>query len=69
MAISLNGLMVENFKSYSKPQWIGLSDLGVLMGANSSGKSSALQTLLVIKQTVECKSPDIDLLLSGKYVR
>lgn len=68
MAASLNGILVENFKSYNEPQWITLSDLSVLMGANSSGKSSALQALMVLKQTMECNSPDIDLLLSGKFV-
>ncbi len=68
MAISLNGIMIENFKSYEKQQWIELEDLSVFLGANSSGKSTALQTLLALKQTVECNSPDIDLLLAGKYV-
>lgn len=68
MAISLKGIYVENFKSYNAPQWISASDLSVFLGANSSGKSTALQTLLALKQTIECNSPDIDLLLSGKYV-
>lgn len=64
----LNSIMVENFKSYSEMTRIPVSSLSVLMGANSSGKSTALQTLLALKQTIECNSPDIDLLLSGKYV-
>ena len=64
----LNSIMVENFKSYNKMTRIPVSGLSVLMGANSSGKSTALQTLLTLKQTIECNSPDIDLLLSGKYV-
>lgn len=68
MAVSIKKIMVENFKSYSKLQWIKLSDLSVLLGANSSGKSTALQTLLLLKQTIECNNPEIDLLLSGKYV-
>lgn len=68
MSISLKGIYVENFKSYSTHQWISLADLSVFLGANSSGKSTALQTLLALKQTIECNSPDIDLLLSGKYV-
>ena len=66
--MQLNGLLVENFKSYENMTCIPVSDLSILMGANSSGKSTALQTLLVLKQTVECNSLDIDLLLSGKYV-
>lgn len=66
--MQLNGVLVDNFKSYETMTQIQVSDLSVLMGANSSGKSTALQTLLTLKQTVECNSPEIDLLLSGKYV-
>lgn len=66
--MQLNGILVDNFKSYENMTRIPISDLSVLMGANSSGKSTALQTLLLLKQTIECNSPDIDLLLSGKYV-
>lgn len=68
MGIVLKGLEIENFKSYVEKQFIQFSDLSVLLGANSSGKSTALQALLTIKQTMECNSPDEDLLLSGKYV-
>lgn len=68
MSIFLKCIKVENFKSYGNMTTIPVSNLSVLMGANSSGKSTALQTLLVIKQTYECNSPYIDLLLSGKFV-
>lgn len=68
MAIVLKGIEIENFKSYVEKQFIHISDLSVLLGANSSGKSTALQALLTMKQTIECNSPDEELLLSGKYV-
>lgn len=68
MAIVLKGIEIENFKSYTEKQYIHFSDLSVLLGANSSGKSTALQALLIMKQTIECNSPDEELLLSGKYV-
>ncbi|MDD3141665.1 MAG: AAA family ATPase [Lachnospiraceae bacterium] len=68
MGINLKGIEIENFKSYVNKQYIKFSDLSVLLGANSSGKSTALQALLVIKQTMECNSPDEELLLSGKFV-
>ena len=68
MDYSISSITIENFKSYSTLQKINISDLSVFLGANSSGKSTALQTLLAIKQTMECNSRDIDLLLSGKYV-
>ena len=68
MGIILKGIELENFKSYVNKQYIQFSDLSVLLGANSSGKSTALQALLMFKQTMECNSPDEELLLSGKYV-
>ena len=68
MAIVLKGIEIENFKSYTEKQYIHFSDLSVLLGANSSGKSTALQALLIMKQTIECNSPDEELLMSGKYV-
>lgn len=68
MGLVLQGIEIENFKSYINKQYIKFSDLSVLLGANSSGKSTALQALLVLKQTMECNSPDEELLLSGKYV-
>ena len=68
MNYSLDYIELDNFKSYSSIQRISLADLSVLLGANSSGKSSALQALLVLKQTLECNSRDVELLLSGKYV-
>lgn len=66
--MQLNSIMVDNFKSYGDMTQIPITSLSILMGANSSGKSTALQTLLALKQTIECNSPDVDLLLSGKYV-
>lgn len=68
METKLNKILISNFKSYVEDSWIDLSYLNVFLGANSSGKSTALQALLALKQTVECNSPNIDLLLSGKYV-
>ena len=68
MGLVLKGIEIENFKSYIEKERIHFSDLSVLLGANSSGKSTALQALLAIKQTMECNSPDEELLLSGKYV-
>ena len=68
MSAYLESIIIENFKSYGNAITIPVKNLSVFMGANSSGKSTALQTLLVLKQTIECNSSDIDLLLSGKYV-
>lgn len=66
--VLLKKIIIENFKSYSERTEIEVSEFSAFLGANSSGKSTALQTLLALKQTVECNSSDIELLLCGKYV-
>jgi predicted ATPase len=49
-------LQIRNFKSWSNTGQLQLAPLTGLFGANSSGKTSILQMLLMLKQTVE--SPD-----------
>lgn len=68
MDYSINNIWIDNFKSYATLAKIIISDMSVFLGANSSGKSTAIQALLALKQTMECNSRDIELLLSGKYV-
>jgi hypothetical protein len=64
--ISLNG-----FKSICgpEPQEIRIAPLTVLAGANSSGKSSVMQPLLLLKQTLEASYDPGPLLLHGPLVR
>lgn len=49
----LTSIWIENFKSISSPQVVQVRGLTLLAGANSSGKSSAMQPLLLMKQTLE----------------
>ena len=65
--MKIDTVILENFKSFHDRQRIPIQDLTLFMGANSSGKSSAIQALMILKQTLECNSPEVDLLLSGKY--
>ena len=46
-------LRVQNFKSWKDTDKLQIAPLTGLFGANSSGKTSILQTLLMLKQTVE----------------
>lgn len=46
-------LRAENFKSWKKTGEVRLAPLTGLFGSNSSGKTSILQLLLMLKQTVE----------------
>lgn len=49
----LNQLGLENFKSWRSVRQLRLAPLTGLFGTNSSGKSSIIQALLMMKQTVE----------------
>lgn len=52
----LQQLRITNFKSWESLQGLRLGSVTGLFGANSSGKTSILQSLLMLRQTVE--SPD-----------
>ncbi|MYB96715.1 DUF3696 domain-containing protein [Candidatus Poribacteria bacterium] len=52
-------LRVQNFKSWKDTSKRQIAPLTGFFGANSSGKTSLLQTLLMLKQTVE-RPPDWD---------
>lgn len=67
MSAKLNDIVLEQFKAFCDAQSVNISDLNIWMGANSSGKSSCLQSLLTLKQTCESGQEHIGLLLNGKY--
>ena len=52
----LTHLRIRNFKSWRDTGSVRLAPITVLFGSNSAGKSSIIQFLLMLKQTVE--SPD-----------
>ena len=49
----INNLRIENFKGWKDTGNIKLSPLTVFFGANSSGKSSIGQFLMLLRQSVE----------------
>jgi predicted ATPase len=63
----LKHLTIENFKAWKKAD-MRLAPLTGLFGANSSGKTSILQFLLMLKQTVESPDESLVLNLKGNYV-
>ena len=63
-AISLSG-----FKSLADEYNIAIRPLTILAGANSSGKSSMIQPLLMLKQTLDVTYDPGPLLLNGPNVR
>jgi hypothetical protein len=70
-AMPITALVVQGFKSLARPEpyEIEVRPLTLLAGANSSGKSSAVQPLLLLKQTLEANYDPGPLLLNGPHVR
>ncbi len=62
-------ITVGGFKSIVQEQKIEIRPLTILAGANSSGKSSIMQPLLLLKQTLEAPYDPGALLLNGPNVR
>lgn len=60
----LTGFRVQNFKAFHDTPLIGIKPLTLLSGINSSGKSTIIQALLLLKQTLE--SPPSSALAPGK---
>jgi predicted ATPase len=61
----LTSVAIENFKSYRDRTEVSLGLLTVVVGRNNSGKSSVIQALLLLKQTLESARLDVPLRLEG----
>jgi hypothetical protein len=66
---ALDALTVKGYKSIVDEQSIEIRPLTVLSGANSSGKTSMLQPLLLLKQTLEAQYDPGPMLLNGPNVK
>lgn len=61
----LTHLKLDNFKIWRSTGPLRLAPLTLLLGTNSSGKSSLIQSLLLIRQTVKSDDPNLDLNLGN----
>lgn len=61
----LTAISIERFKSFRDKTRIDLAPLTVIVGRNNSGKSSLIQSLLLLKQTLIDPRPDVMLRLEG----
>lgn len=61
----LTSLILERFKSYEQPTTVEFSPLTIVIGRNNSGKSSIIQALLLLKQTLALPRKDVPLHLEG----
>src|SRR4051812_8769013 len=66
---ALSRITVAGFKSIGPERSIEIRPLTLLAGANSSGKSSIMQPLLLLKQTLEAPYDPGALLLNGPNIK
>lgn len=64
----ITNISMQNFKSFCELSDLHLPPLTVLCGANSSGKSTILKSILTLKQTYASTSTYDTLILNGEYV-
>ena len=65
----INKLRLKNFKAWRDSEEIELAPVTMLLGTNSSGKSSLIQSLLLLKQTAASPDRTIHLNLGGDEVK
>ena len=68
-AKGITAISIRGYKSLFDECRLEIRPLTILAGANSSGKSSAMQPLLLLKQTLETSYDPGPLLLDGPNVR
>lgn len=64
----VDSIILSGFKSFRERTEVALGDLTILAGANSAGKSTVMQSLLLMKQTLEASYDPGPLLLSGPNI-
>lgn len=65
----LRSWSASNFKSIRESQELQLAPLTIFAGANNSGKSSFLQSILILTQTIRSMSDEPSLVLDGELFR
>ena len=64
----INKISLENFKGFKQIKNMDIKPVTILCGTNSCGKSSILQSINLIRQTLENQDPKQPLLLNGRFV-
>ncbi|MTJ52693.1 DUF3696 domain-containing protein [Anabaena sp. UHCC 0253] len=64
----LETISLQNFKGFKDLENLNTKPITILCGTNSCGKSSILQSILLLKQTLESQNPNQTLLLNGRFV-
>lgn len=61
-------LKIENFKAFSSEQEIDFAPITLIFGQNSSGKSSIIQSILALKQTLLNPTNNASFITSGSCI-
>ena len=62
-------LSIKNFKTISDLKDLNINSINIISGVNSSGKTSLIQFLLMLKQTLEAQSVNPALIFDGDWVK
>ena len=57
----LSGFGLENFRVFKDYTWFDFAPITILVGPNSSGKSSLIKALLLLKDNYEKRNFPIDI--------
>lgn len=64
----LRSIRLTNFRSFAESGVLPLRPLTLILGPNSSGKSSILKAISLVRQTVAARDPSVPLVLNGPYL-
>lgn len=59
---------LENFKAFSSAESLDMSNITLIYGQNSSGKSSIIQSIMLLKQTLLGNDPHAGLITDGECI-
>lgn len=65
----MESIRFKNFKGFEDTDDLQIRPITILIGPNSSGKSSLIQPLLMLKQTVDSRDVTSPLVVNGSYVK
>lgn len=63
-----NSIEIKNFKAFSEWQSLNLAPITLIYGPNSSGKSSIIHSIMLLKQSLTRPSTQGGLVSNGEYV-
>lgn len=65
----IKGITLENFKCFDKPRSFTFSKINILTGINGRGKSTVLQSLLLLSQSIRKNGSPNTLIINGEWVK